>query len=94
MHIRFAELPVFGQDRAKSFYLEHFRCHVATDLSIRRNLWRRIELKFEDADTTLHFVRRKRESSCAEPVWMRMWEVASPRSSPNHKSRPGRQRAG
>ena len=68
MHIQFAELPVFGQDRAKSFYFEHFRCHVATDLSIRRNGWRRIELKFEDADTTLHFVRRKHESSCAEPV--------------------------
>jgi predicted enzyme related to lactoylglutathione lyase len=68
MHIQFAELPVFDQDCAKSFHIEHFRCHAAADQSMGRNGWRWIELKFEDADTTLHFVRRKDESPCADPV--------------------------
>ena len=36
MHIQFAELPVFEQDHAKSFYLEHFCCDVAADLSMER----------------------------------------------------------
>jgi predicted enzyme related to lactoylglutathione lyase len=31
MHIQFAELPVFDQDRAKSFYVEHFGCQIAAD---------------------------------------------------------------
>jgi predicted enzyme related to lactoylglutathione lyase len=30
MHIQFAELRVFDQDRAKSFYVEHFGCQIAT----------------------------------------------------------------
>ena len=31
MHIQFAELPVFDQDRAKKFYTEHLNCQVAAD---------------------------------------------------------------
>lgn len=31
MHIQFAELPVFNQERAKKFYTDHFDCQVAAD---------------------------------------------------------------
>ena len=31
MHIQFAELPVFDQDRAKTFYTEHLGCEIAAD---------------------------------------------------------------
>ena len=68
MHIQFAELPVFDQDRAKSFYVEHFGCYVAADQPIEPNGWRWIELQFEDSETTLHFLRRKDEIPSAQPV--------------------------
>jgi predicted enzyme related to lactoylglutathione lyase len=68
MYIQFAELPVFDQDRAKSFYVEHFGCRVVADQPMGRNGWRWIELKFEGAETTLHFLRRNDESPSAEPV--------------------------
>ena len=70
MHIQFAELPVFDQHRAKSFYVEHFGCHVAADQSIELNGGRWTVLKFEDSETTLHFLRRKDEIPSAEPVLM------------------------
>jgi predicted enzyme related to lactoylglutathione lyase len=31
MHIQFAELPVFDQERAKRFYVGHFDCRVVAD---------------------------------------------------------------
>ena len=31
MHIQFAELPVFDQERAKAFYIDHLNCRVVTD---------------------------------------------------------------
>jgi predicted enzyme related to lactoylglutathione lyase len=68
MHIQFAELPVFDQDRAKSFYVEHFGCQIAADQPMGRNGWRWIELKFNSAETTLHFLRRDDEVPSAEPV--------------------------
>jgi predicted enzyme related to lactoylglutathione lyase len=68
MHIQFAELPVFDQDRAKSFYVEHFGCRVVADQPMGRNGRRWIELKFEGAETTLHFLPRNDESPSAEPV--------------------------
>lgn len=36
MHIQFAELPVFDQDRAKAFYTSHFACKVAADEKMGR----------------------------------------------------------
>jgi predicted enzyme related to lactoylglutathione lyase len=68
MHIQFAELPVFDQDRAKSFYVELFGCQIAADQPMGRNGWRWIELKFNSAETTLHFLRRDDEVPSAEPV--------------------------
>jgi predicted enzyme related to lactoylglutathione lyase len=68
MHIQFAELPVFDQDRAKNFYADHFGCVVAADAPMGKDGWRWIELKFPDAETTLHFVRRKDDARSAEPV--------------------------
>ncbi|MER8961432.1 hypothetical protein [Mesorhizobium sp. M0701] len=31
MHIQFAELPVFDQERAKAFYIDHLNCRVVAD---------------------------------------------------------------
>ena len=68
MHIQFAELPVFDQDRAKKFYTDNLDCRVAADEPMGKDGWRWIELKFAGADTALHFLRRKDEAPSAEPV--------------------------
>lgn len=68
MHIQFAELPVFDQERAKTFYTRHLRCEVAADAPMGEGGWRWIELKFPGAETTLHFHRRADDTPSAEPV--------------------------
>ncbi|MDQ6435883.1 VOC family protein [Mesorhizobium sp. LHD-90] len=68
MHIQFAELAVFDQDRAKAFYAEHFGCTVAADVPMGADGWRWIELKFAGADTALHFVSRQDETPSEGPV--------------------------
>jgi Predicted enzyme related to lactoylglutathione lyase len=68
MHVQFAELPVFDQDRAKAFYAQHFGCTVAADAPMGKDGWRWIEMKFPDARTTLHFVRRKDDAPAEEPT--------------------------
>jgi predicted enzyme related to lactoylglutathione lyase len=68
MHIQFAELPVFDQDRAKMFYADQFGCEVTADAPMGNDGWRWIELKFPGAETALHFVRRKDDEPSAEPV--------------------------
>ena len=68
MHIQFAELPVSNQDRAKAFYIEHFGWQVAADQPMGWSGWQWIELKFADAETTLHFLPRKDEVPSLEPV--------------------------
>ena len=55
MHIQFAELPVFDQERAKRFYMEKLGCEVAADAPMGKDGWRWIELKFPGAETALHF---------------------------------------
>ena len=68
MHIQFAELPVFNQDRAKKFYTDHFGCQVAADAPMGKDGWRWIELKFAGAETALHFLRRQDDAPSGEPV--------------------------
>jgi predicted enzyme related to lactoylglutathione lyase len=68
VHIQFAELPVLDQERAKKFYTEHFNCQVAADQPMGQDGWRWIKLKFKDADTALHFVRRKNDAPEDTPV--------------------------
>jgi predicted enzyme related to lactoylglutathione lyase len=68
MHIQFAELPVFDQDRAMKFYARHFGCEVAADAPMGKDGWRWIELRFPGSRTALHFARRKDDSPSAEPV--------------------------
>jgi predicted enzyme related to lactoylglutathione lyase len=68
VHIQFAELPVSDQDRAKKFYTQHFDCKVVADEPMGANGWRWIELGFEGADTSLHFIRRKDENPTEQPV--------------------------
>jgi predicted enzyme related to lactoylglutathione lyase len=68
MHIQFAELPVFDQERARKFYTENLGCQVAADAPMGKDGWRWIELKFAGAETALHFLRRNDDAPSAEPV--------------------------
>ena len=68
MHIQFAELPVFDQDRAKAFYTDHLACQVIADQPMGDGGWRWIELAFPHAVTNLHFIRRADAASDPEPV--------------------------
>jgi predicted enzyme related to lactoylglutathione lyase len=68
MHIQFAELPVFDQERAKVFYVDHLNCRVVADQPMSNDGWRWIEVGFPDADTALHFLRRKDEAPSEGPV--------------------------
>jgi predicted enzyme related to lactoylglutathione lyase len=68
MHIQFAELPVFDQDRAIRFYSTHFGCETAADAPMGEDGWRWVELKFPGAETHLHFNRRKDDAPGDEPV--------------------------
>ena len=99
MHIQFAELPVFDQERAKRFYVEKLGCEVAADAPMGKDGWRWIELKFPGAETALHFHRRKDDRPSDEPVMVlvaddvkaavdRLKAKAS-RSSPSRWRRPG-----
>jgi predicted enzyme related to lactoylglutathione lyase len=44
MHIQFAELPMFDQERAKAFYIDHLNCRVVADRPMSNDGWRWIEL--------------------------------------------------
>ena len=68
MHIQFAELPVFDQERAKRFYLDHMGCEVAADAPMGKDGWRWIELRFPGARTTLHFNKREDDQPSKGPV--------------------------
>jgi predicted enzyme related to lactoylglutathione lyase len=68
MHIQFAELPVFDQDRAIRFYSEHLGCQTAADAPMGKDGWRWVELKLPGEKTHLHFMRRKDDTPGDEPV--------------------------
>jgi predicted enzyme related to lactoylglutathione lyase len=68
MHVQFAELPVFDQDRAKTFYVDFFDRRVASDQTLGKDGWRWIELRFAGAETALHFIRRRDEAPSTDPV--------------------------
>jgi predicted enzyme related to lactoylglutathione lyase len=68
MHVQFAELPVFDQERAKAFYIDNLNCRVVADQPVSHDGWRWIELGFPGADTALHFLRRKDEAPSEGPV--------------------------
>lgn len=68
MHIQFAELPVFDQDRARQFYCDAFGCRVAADSPMGGDGWRWIELGLPGARTNLHFVRGGNHQPTDEPV--------------------------
>ena len=67
MHIQFAELPVFDQDRAKAFYVEKLGCGVGADVPMgAADGWRWVELTLSGAQ--LHFTRRRDEHPSKDPV--------------------------
>ncbi|RAZ90265.1 glyoxalase [Mesorhizobium hawassense] len=68
MHIQFAELPVFDQDRAKAFYTDKLACQVIADHPMGDGGWRWLELAFPHAVTNLHFIGRADASPSEGPV--------------------------
>jgi len=68
VHLQFAELPVFEQDRAMAFYTEHLGCAVRADTPMGDDGWRWVELVFPGADTALHFIRREGDAPSPGPV--------------------------
>ena len=68
MHIQFAELPVFDQDRAIQFYRNALGCSVAADSPMGADGWRWIELALPGGQTNLHFLRRSDDRPDDEPV--------------------------
>lgn len=68
MHIQFAELPVFDQDRAVQFYRDALGCSVAADSPIGADSWRWIELGLPGGQTNLHLVRPGKDGPTDEPV--------------------------
>ncbi|PDP86640.1 glyoxalase [Glycomyces fuscus] len=68
MYVKFAELPVFDQERAKAFYTDRLGCTVAADAPMSDDGWRWIELALPGAQSHLHFQRRPDEEPSAEPV--------------------------
>jgi len=69
VHIQFAELPVFDQDRAKAFYVEKLGCGVGADVPMgAADGWRWVELTLSGAQTALHFTRRRDEHPSKDPV--------------------------
>ena len=68
MHIQFAELPVFDQDRATQFYRDALGCSVAADSPMGADGWRWIELGLPGGQTNLHFVRPSKDGPSDEPA--------------------------
>lgn len=68
MHLQFAKLPVFDQDRAMTFYTQHLGCTVRADIPMGDGGWRWVELAFPGAETALHFLRRDDDAPSPEPV--------------------------
>ena len=68
MHVQFAELPVVDQDRARAFYVDTLGCRLVADVEMSPGGWRWVELALGDAQTHLHFVRRRADQPADEPV--------------------------
>lgn len=68
MHLQFAELPVFDQDRALAFYTQHLGCTVRVDTPMGDDHWRWIEVDFPGDDTALHFLHRENDAPSTGPV--------------------------
>lgn len=68
MHVKFAPLPVFDQQRAVAFYTKCLGCKVIVDKPYKDDGWHWIELGFEGADTTLQFERRQDDVPSAAPT--------------------------
>jgi hypothetical protein len=69
MFVQFAELPVFDQDRAIRFYVDHFHCQAVADVPMNKDGWRWLELNFPGAETPY--------TSCAEVTKNRLWIQSS-----------------
>jgi predicted enzyme related to lactoylglutathione lyase len=68
MFVKFAELPVFDQQRAKDFYTTKLGCSVEMDAPYGDDGWRWIAIGFRGARTTLHFARRPDDNPSDRPV--------------------------
>lgn len=65
-HVKFANLPVSDQDRARAFWRDKVGLTVATDEAYGEG-FRWIELAIGDAQTRIVFVRRPEETPSEQP---------------------------
>jgi predicted enzyme related to lactoylglutathione lyase len=68
MHIKFAMLPVFDQQRAKDFYVRGLGCHVAVEKPYREDGYKWIELSFTGSETRLLLEKREDQTTSSAPV--------------------------
>ena len=86
MFVQFAELPVFDQDRAKRFYVDHFHCQAVADVPMNKDGWRWLELKFPGAETALHFLRRRDETPSMDPASFLSLKTSRQRCKSSHRT--------
>ncbi|TAJ82948.1 VOC family protein [Reyranella sp.] len=67
MHVKFAELAVFDQDRALAFYRQMIGGEAVTDKPYGEGGWRWLEIALPGAQTRLLFSRRADESPSDTP---------------------------
>ncbi|MCT7374947.1 VOC family protein [Chelativorans salis] len=68
MFVKFAELPVFDQDRAIAFYTGNLGWTVARDAPYGDNGWRWVELELPEQSTRLLLTRRKDDAPSNKPA--------------------------
>lgn len=68
MFVKFAELPVFDQDRAIAFYTGNLAWTVARDAPYGENGWRWVELELSGARTHLLLTRRADDAASERPT--------------------------
>jgi predicted enzyme related to lactoylglutathione lyase len=67
MHVKFAEPPVFDQQRAAAFYARTFGGEVAVDKPYGGDGWRWIEIALPGGQTRLLLSRREHEEPSTSP---------------------------
>jgi predicted enzyme related to lactoylglutathione lyase len=68
MHVKFAELPVFNQNRAVGFYTEMLRGKVEVDKPYGDDNWRWIEISIPGGQSHVLFSRREDGEPSDEPA--------------------------
>lgn len=68
MYVKFAELPVFDQERAIAFYTANLSFEVARDAAYGKDGWRWVELKPPRGETHVLLARRPDDRPSDRPA--------------------------